>query len=345
MGSTTNPSAVFAEYERELGPFERLQHELSLLEALPTEISGTNHFAELPDWCVFIENWARLGGFNGPSFSSISASYQLSNSIERESAFNWINNAVGSDDRLIIHDIHDLEFEKDRLQRVGRFSAIGGWTKDPETKYRGFFVSVSLTCVPVEPRADYFISLWNETFALLQISDRVVATSEGNDWFVRSTGSLIAKCIAGGFRGENPHGIALYGFDTLRDVELALERLSPLGRRCHSRIACNLSGKAYPTISQASSGFGVGWEVSVACDLSTADVDALRVNAEPITNRLPGACFSWPAPQKEQTVHFSCSFQRRNGSWWAVLGAFCDTTDAQQEFENLIACLGYAQIL
>jgi len=87
MGSITNPSAVFAEYQRELGPFERLKHELSLLEALPSEINGTNHYAELPDWCVFIENWAHLDGFDGPSFSSISASHQLSNPIEREAAF------------------------------------------------------------------------------------------------------------------------------------------------------------------------------------------------------------------------------------------------------------------
>lgn len=345
MGSISNPTAVFAEYQRELGSFEKLTRELAQIEALPSTTCGTNHFAELPDWCIFNENWARLEGFDGPSVSSLSASHQLSNVIRRETVYRWISNAVGSDDRLGIHDVHDLDFDKHRLQKAGRFSALGGWTKDPETKYRGFFVSVSANCVPSEPRSEYFIGFWNEAFALLQVSDRVAAASEGDGWFVRSKGNLIAKCIAGGFRGENPQGIALYGFEALSDVELALERLAPLGRRCRSSIFCNLSGKTYPKISQASNGFDFGWEVSATCDLSAADADALRTKSEPSTNRLPGASFSWPTSIDKPTVHFSCTFHRRSGKWWSVVDAFCDTIDSKREFAKSIACIGYEQTL
>lgn len=334
-----------AQFQRLMGDWGKLSAEAFALSALENvKRLGSDMLSQLPRWCLIHETCPNLGKLDGFILGSVSAVHELRDVDEREAAIDAIGELTQDTFFAFVMERRSLLFRAADLKRQGNFVVYVGWKCDSELKHKGFFFEVRVTCDPRGNPGAYYGAFWNEVVRLVGLQDALTVEASEKSWFIHSAKGTLLKCTAGGGKGENPAGLAIYQDKRLDDLRGLLDRFDGMGELRSRIISCNIIGDHYEHARSILNRLGPCWEFEPTCDLLPHDVELIKQGREPTVTRLPGASYVWQSPDnKKLNCKFTCGFQKLDGQWHSVIGASYSAPEAAQTLARLLAAHGYAQ--
>jgi hypothetical protein len=340
------PCGDFSSFSKTLGDWLNVKPTLGALGT----VSGLSHvrdqFARIPQDCFLSNVRAHLNGFSGLDVAFVSGTHRL-RADELESAFDLIApNTRRAYTKFVLNKRH-LSYRSEQLFEPGVVAGYAGWKLDVEVPNGAYFFQVRIDCKPHGSKADYLAACWRDIIRHVGLEREMSTEMDGESWVVYPLGTFRLRTTVGPLqpkgdaRCRDAWGIEVTGFNDLTSARSLLQRFGSIGDSLEEIFTCQIPGRDYAATYQEFDALRPGWDANISALFLPEDKKALLEGREPNAAEVPGARFSWESRSLEARA--SLGFNRIDGQWHAVIGAFCNALEAQEEFSRLLAGQGYAR--